>query len=150
LSIEQSHDAIVIAAFLDQAKTAAPVNSTGDQCFLIAYWGNDPVGIAGVETEVDTALMCPLFVVESMRRRGVGAGLVQAARVAAHTRGARMLYTMVSTSLTSYFKRLGFTSANSDELFKTFSRASQPNSSGNTTICDTVCLDISRDGLIER
>jgi len=153
LSVEQTHDQGLIAALLDRAGTKAPAVSTDDaECFLIAYLGDDPVGIAGLKTEVDAALMRPLFVLENMRGRGVGASLVGSARVAAHARGARTLYATAPVTVLDYFERLGFAGAVFAELAKAFGQAPmlQWTRSSDERRCRIVRLDISRDGLIER
>src|SRR5215831_18519338 len=85
VSVEQTHDRAVIAAMLERTRFTMPADLTGSpQCFLVAYLGDAPVGIAGLETRVDAALMRPLLVLETMRRRRIGASLVRAVRVAAH------------------------------------------------------------------
>ena len=122
--MEQTHDPALITAMLHRAVTAASGLGQSAECFLIAYLGDDPVGIAGLETEVDAALMLPLFVVENMRRHGVGASLISAVRLAAHTRGARTLYAAVPTTSVGYFARFGFEETNLAELFKAFGHAS--------------------------
>ena len=153
VSVEQTHDRAVIAAMLDKVGAPMPINLTDSgECFLMAYLGDHPVGIAGFETEVDAALMHLLFVLETMRRRRVGASLLQAARVAAHTRGARTLYAMAPARYVGYFVRSGFTETGFAELAKTFSQVSifrwtRPE---DVPKCGVVRLDISRDGLIER
>jgi N-acetylglutamate synthase-like GNAT family acetyltransferase len=153
LAVEQTHDAAVIAAMLDRAGIAAPVEvKESTECFLIAYWGDDPAGIAVIETDVDAALMRPLFVLESMRRRGIGASLVRAVRLAAHTRGARILYATVPATLVGYFAGFGFADTSFDELVKACGQASmlQRTWLDNAPACRSLSLDLSRDGLIER
>jgi len=153
VSIEQTHDQAVIAAMLDRAGAAVPIDLIDSgECFLMAYLGDDPVGIAGLETEVDAALMYSLFVLEAMRRRGVGASLLQAVRVAAHTRGARTLYAMAPAGFVGYFVRFGFAETGFAELVKTLGQVSMLRwtRSGDVPECAVVRLDISRDGLIER
>jgi N-acetylglutamate synthase-like GNAT family acetyltransferase len=153
VSVEQVHDLAVIAAMLDRAGTTAPADfSDGAECFLMAYWGEDPVGIAGLETEVDAALMRPLFVLETMRRRGVGASLVLAVRAAAHARGARTLYATTPATFVDYFMRFGFAEVGFTELVKTFGEVSILRWiwSDDVSECGVVRLDISRYGLIER
>ncbi|MBV8454601.1 MAG: GNAT family N-acetyltransferase [Deltaproteobacteria bacterium] len=150
------HDLSVIAEILGRTGTAASLNSPMrrglEQCFLMAHWGDDPAGIAGLETEVDAALMRPLFVLETMRRRGVGASLVQAVRVAASARGARILYAIAPATGVDYLMRFGFAEAGFAELVKMFSQASMPRRTRpeGGSECGVVRLDISRDGLIER
>jgi N-acetylglutamate synthase-like GNAT family acetyltransferase len=155
VSVEQVQDPAIIAAMLDRAGagTAAPADfNDGAECFLMAYWGDDPVGIAGLETEVDAALMRPLFVLETMRRRGVGTSLVRAVQVAAHTRGARTLYAAAPATSVDYFMRFGFAKVGFAELVKTFGQVSMLRwiRSDDVSGCGGVRLDISRYGLIER
>jgi len=152
VTVEQTHDAAVIAAMLEGAVTSAPADATDSgECFLIAYVGDDPVGIAGVETEVDAALMRPLFVVERMRQRGVGACLVSAVRRAAHTRGARVLYAIVPATLVHYFARLGFTETSISEFDEVLGQRSMlQRTKLDPAVCRPVRLDLSRDGLVER
>lgn len=153
VTIEQVHAPAVIAAMLDKAGTAAPGDfSSGAGCFLMAYLGDDPVGIAGLETEVDAALMRPLFVLETMRRRGVGASLVRAARLAAHARGVRTLYASAPAAFIEYLMRIGFTEADFAELVETFGQVTMLSweALGSVSEWGAVRLDISRDGLIER
>jgi len=90
--VEQTRDLAQAANMLSAAgMLAAGVESSGG-CYLIAYAGDQAVGVVGVESRVDAALIRCLSVIESMRRRGAGAALISAARTAAHTRGARTLY----------------------------------------------------------
>jgi predicted N-acetyltransferase YhbS len=76
-------------------------------CYIVAYFGTEPVGVIGVEPSLDAALLRSLYVVEPMRRRGIATELIAAARKAAHTRGARSLY-LFSTDAGDFFKRFGF------------------------------------------
>ena len=152
LSIEQAHNRAAIAAMFDLAGAAPPDDlSDRAKCFLMAYWSDDPIGVAGLETQVDAALMRPLFVLQSMRRRGVGSALVRAVRVAAHTRGARSLYAIVPFARAGYLARFGFAETGGAELVEAFSEIlQQPLGSHPHGPCRVVCMDISRDGLIER
>jgi N-acetylglutamate synthase-like GNAT family acetyltransferase len=153
VSVEQTHDPAVIAAMLDRAGAAVPIDLTDSgKCFLMAYLGDNPAGIAGFETEVDAALMHWLFVLETMRRRGVGAALLQAVRVAAHTRGVRTLYAIAPAGLVGYFLHFGFAETDLGEVIKMFGQVSmlRLTRSDDVPECGVVRLDISRDGLIER
>lgn len=152
VTVEQTHDAALIAAMLDRAVTTAPANAADSgECFLIAYLDDAPIGIAGVETEVDAALMRPFFVDEKMRQRGVGACLASAARRAAHTRGARTLYAIAPATLVDYFARLGFTETSLAEFDEVFGHASMLQRMRlDLAACRPVRLDLSRDGLVER
>jgi N-acetylglutamate synthase-like GNAT family acetyltransferase len=150
--IQQTRDRATIAAMLEKARAPASYASCDADCFLVAYFGDAPVGLVRLLTQVDAGLIDPVFVIESMRRRGIAASLVQAARVAAHTRGARMLYATGPANSVDYFARFGFTEAAFTEVVRLFGRASIPErtTSEGAAECRTVFLDISRDGLIER
>ena len=151
LVVEQIQDFNAISALLRRAGMSADVFNNGG-CFLMAYWGDDPVGIADLQTQVDIALMRRLFVLETIRRRGVGGCLLQAVRVAAHARGARMLYAMTPSPLIGYFARFGFTTVSFAEVAKVLGDVGmlQPTRSDQASECRLIRLDISRDGLIER
>src|SRR5215469_10553700 len=44
VSVEQTHDPALIAAMLDRAGAAVPIDLTDSgECFLMAYLGDDPV-----------------------------------------------------------------------------------------------------------
>jgi len=151
LFVQQTHDAAAIGAMLRQAGLADPVDfSMTAQCFLMAYLGDSPVGVVGLETEVDAALLHPLFVLETARRRGVGAALVRAARAAAHARGARTLYAAAGEDA-GYFARFGFAEAEFAELATSLPASRFPHMrSAEVHQCLLVSLDISHDGLVER
>src|ERR1700730_1899798 len=76
-------------------------------CWIAASVGDAIAGVAGIETIVDAAVIRSLVVVEAMRRRGIGAALINAARKAAHTRGARRLYALGRRG-EDYLLRFGF------------------------------------------
>jgi N-acetylglutamate synthase-like GNAT family acetyltransferase len=150
--VEQSHDADVIATLLDSAGMETPRDFTGSNCFLVAYYGDEPVGIAGLTTEVDAALMNPIFVRERMRRRGIGSALMRAVRMAAHTRGARIVFASIPVQFMDYFANHGFAPTSQKEAHELFRQPSIVSRSGpaSATPRFVVRLDISRDGLIER
>jgi len=110
-------------------------------------------GVVGVETIVDAAVIRSLAVVEPMRRRGIGAALVNAARKAAHTRGARRLYALGRRG-EDYLLRFGFERIAStemiDDLAGTFTVDFLRAHPGELERMDPLRLDISRDGVIER
>jgi GNAT superfamily N-acetyltransferase len=153
ISVEQTHDSALVAAMLDMAGMPASIDFIGSAgCFLIAYLGDVPAGIAGLETEVDAAIIRPFYVLETMRRRGIGALLMRAVRMAAHARGARILYTAAPAVFAGCFTRLGFAESGMSELVKAFGqdpmrRWTKPDDESEWRV---VLLDISRDGLIER
>jgi N-acetylglutamate synthase-like GNAT family acetyltransferase len=107
LIIEQTRDLEVVRAMLSGAGMITDGLEWPPACYLVAYFGTEPVGVVGVEPSLDAALVRSLYVVEAMRGRGIGAELVAAARKAAHTRGARSLY-LFSTDVGDFFKGLGF------------------------------------------
>lgn len=122
-------------------------------CFLVAWFGHEAAGVVGVETRVNAALVRSLLVVEAMRRRGIGAALLAAARKAAHTRGAKTLYAF-STGAGEFFRRFGFEPAPVDELVAALNGAPQveyyvarPEELAREAAWK---LDISRDGVIVR
>src|SRR5260370_40620111 len=108
LVVEQTRDLGGVAAMLTAAGMTTEGITWPAGCYLMAYLGRELVGVVGIETKVDAALMRSLVVVERMRRRGVGKALVEAARAAAHTRGARRLYCLADGAANDYLKRLGF------------------------------------------
>jgi N-acetylglutamate synthase-like GNAT family acetyltransferase len=88
-----------------------------------------------------------------MRQRGIGAGLLAAARKAAHTRGARHLY-LFSTEAGSLFERLGFVRTDVTNIVAALSGVPQveyyrarPDDLAREVAYH---LDISGDGVIER
>jgi N-acetylglutamate synthase-like GNAT family acetyltransferase len=152
LTVEQTHDPALISAMLHRAVVTVPVIDQSVECFLIAYLGDIPVGIAGLVTEVDAALIGVFFVVENMRGHGIGARLIPALRLAAHTRGARTLYAVVPSKSVDYFARFGFAETTLAEPIKMFGHAlmRQQIQFANLQECRAVRIDLSRDGLVER
>ena len=110
LSIEQTRDLARVRAMLTDAGLMTDGVDWPAACYLLGYLGDDPVGVIGVEPRLDRALIRSLYVTPAMRKRGVGAALVAAARKAAHTRGARALY-LFSTDAGAFFQRFGFAEA---------------------------------------
>jgi N-acetylglutamate synthase-like GNAT family acetyltransferase len=145
LTVEQTHDAAIIDAMLHRAAIAAAQIGHLPECFLIAYLGDEPVGIAGLETEVDVALVAPFFVVENMRRRRVGTHLLSAVRLAAHTRGARTLYVTVPSTYFGYFARFGFAMTSSADLVEVSRHVSMRIRLDNVPQCGLLRLDLSGD-----
>jgi N-acetylglutamate synthase-like GNAT family acetyltransferase len=107
LVIEQTRDFALVRAMLARGGLTTDGIEWPAACYLAAYFGDDAIGVIGVEPKIDAALIRSLYVDESMRRRGIGAALVAAARKAAHTRGARHLY-LFSTDAGEFFARHGF------------------------------------------
>jgi N-acetylglutamate synthase-like GNAT family acetyltransferase len=107
LVVEQTRDFALVRAMLARGGLTTDGIEWPAACYLAAYFGDDAIGVIGVEPKIDAALIRSLYVDESMRRRGIGAALVAAARKAAHTRGARHLY-LFSTGAGEFFERHGF------------------------------------------
>jgi N-acetylglutamate synthase-like GNAT family acetyltransferase len=131
---------------------AAGLDAPG-ACWIAASVGDAIVGVAGVETIVDAAVIRSLVVVEAMRRRGIGAELINAARKAAHTRGARRLYALERRG-EEYLLRFGFERVAAkemiDDLAGTFTSDYLRAHPAELARMDPLRLDISRDGVIER
>jgi len=122
-------------------------------CYLLAFDGDDVVGVVGVEPLLDSALLRSLYVVESHRHREIGRRLVMAARKAAHTRGARQLF-LFGTKAGEFLRRVGFQPATLDEMTRALKGTphtdyylARPQELAREV---AYRLDISRDGIIER
>jgi GNAT superfamily N-acetyltransferase len=160
LYVAQTGDLAAAGAILAQAGEAAGIIVGGldapGACWIAASMGDASagfVGLVGVETMVDAAVIRSLAVVEAMRRRGIGAALVNAARKAAHTRGARRLYALGRRG-EEYLLRFGFERIAGtemiDDLAGTFTADYLRAHPGELARMDPLRLDISRDGVIER
>ena len=153
LVIEQTRDLAMVRAMLSGAGMISEGIEWAPSCWLASYFGAEVVGVIGVEPSLDAALLRSLYVVENMRRRGIGAELVAAARKAAHTRGARSLY-LFSTDAGDFFTRLGFIEAPVAQLVAALS--STPEVKYFQARPDELArevawyLDISQDGVIIR
>jgi GNAT superfamily N-acetyltransferase len=154
LVVEQTRDRGGVAAMLTVAGMTTEGITWPAGCYLMAYLGREPVGVVGIETKVDAALMRSLVVVEQMRRRGVGKALVEAARAAAHTRGARRLYCFADGAENDYLKRFGFKPVSTGEVLTvlsgTFMVDNLRTRPDKTSQCRALCLDISHDGVVIR
>ena len=153
LVIEQTRDLALVRQMLVRAGLITDGIEWPAACYLGAYFGDELVGVIGVEPKIDTALIRSLCVEESMRRRGIGAALLAAARKAAHTRGARYLYCF-STEAGDFFVRHGFAMTPVTELTAALKGVPQvefylarPDELAREVAYH---LDISRDGVIER
>ncbi len=153
LTIEQSRDRELVRAMLSAAGMIIDGVGWPSACYLVAWFGAEPAGVVGVEARVAAALIRSLFVVEPMRRRGIGASLIGAARKAAHTRGARTLYCL-GAGAGAYLDRFGFERAPADMLVQALGGAplveyylSHPEELSRKVAWR---LDISRDGVIIR
>ena len=74
LVVEQTRDLGVLRAMLSGADMITEGLEWPPACYLVAYFGTEPVGVIGVEPSLDAALLRSLYVVDAMRRHGIGAG----------------------------------------------------------------------------
>ncbi len=123
-------------------------------CYLMAFFGDAPVGVIGVEPKIDAALIRSLHVIEAMRRQGIAAKLIADARKAAHTRGARTLYLFAYLELRKFFERFGFSEVATERLMNDLRGAPEveyyrTHPEELAREC-AMALDISNDGLIAR
>ncbi len=153
LAIEQTRNLGVVRAMLERAAMLTDGLDAPSSCYLLAYIGDEAVGVVAIEPRLDAALIRSLWVADAMRSRGIGAKLMAAARKAAHTRGARHLY-LFSTDRGDFFRRLGFEQAPVEETLTAMRGAPQaeyyrarPDELAREV---TWHLDISRDGIIDR
>jgi N-acetylglutamate synthase-like GNAT family acetyltransferase len=153
LVIEQTRDIELVRAMLVRGGLTTDGIEWPAACYLLAYFGDDAVGVIGVEPKVDAALLRSLYVDESMRGRGIGAALVVAARKAAHTRGARHLY-LFTKDAGEFFSRLGFEPTDIAGVMSALAGAPQVEhyrTHPEEFSCEAAYhLDISGDGVIER
>ncbi|MGH7947804.1 MAG: GNAT family N-acetyltransferase [Candidatus Binataceae bacterium] len=153
LSIEQTRDIAAVRAMLAGGGLLTDGVEWPAACYLLAYIGDQPVGVVGVEPKLDAALIRSLYVAPSARRRGVGAALVGAARKAAHTRGARSLY-LFSTGAGEFFERLGFAEIPVARVVDVLRGVPQVDyyvaRPDELALEVTYHLDISEDGVIRR
>jgi amino-acid N-acetyltransferase len=153
LVVEQTRELAQVRAMLERGGMMVEGIEWPAACYIVAYVGDDAVGVIGVEPKIDAALLRSLWVNESMRRRGIGGALVAAARKAAHTRGARHLY-LFGADLSGFFERHGFSAVAVAEVIAAipgvpqveYYRARPEELSREVGYH----LDISGDGLIER
>jgi N-acetylglutamate synthase-like GNAT family acetyltransferase len=153
LGIEQTRDIAKVRAMLSEAAMSLEGIEWPAGCYLLAFFGDAPVGVIGIEPKIDAALIRSLYVTPAMRRRGIGASLLAAARKAAHTRGARHLY-LFSTDAGEFFIHYGFKQTAVEDVMKALRGAPQvecyrvrPFDLARETAFH---LDISGDGVIER
>ena len=153
LAIEQTRDIARVRTMLSGAGMLADGVEWPAACYLLAFLGDDVVGVVGIEPKLDAALIRSLYVIDSMRRRGIGAALVAAARKAAHTRGARHLY-LFSTGARDFFTRLGFSKAAVGDMVAELGGVPQVEyyRARPEELAREVAfhLDISGDGIIQR
>ena len=153
LVIEQTRDVARVREILTRAGMITEGIEWPAACNIVAYFGDDTVGVIGVESKIDAALIRSLYVDESMRGRGIGAALIAAARKAAHTRGARHLYLFIADA-GELFERLGFERATVAAAMSALTGAplveyyrARPEELAREVAYH---LDISSDGVIER
>ena len=153
LAVEQTRDVARVRAMLSGGGMIADGVEWPAACYILAFLGDEAAGVIGVEPKLDAALIRSLYVVESMRSRGIGAALVAAARKAAHTRGARHLY-LFSTGAGEFFARLGFESVAVADLVAALRGVPQveyyrarPDELAHEAAFH---LDISNDGIVRR
>jgi amino-acid N-acetyltransferase len=153
LVVEQTRDIELVRAMLTRGGLATDGIEWPAACYLLAYFGDDAVGVIGVEPKVDAALLRSLYVDESMRRRGIGAALIMAARKAAHTRGARHTYCF-SAAAGQLFERQGFATVPVADVIAALPGVPQVEhyrAHPDELVREVAYhLDISADGVIER
>ena len=153
LVIEQTRDLETVRAMLSGAGMITEGLEWPPACYLVAYFGTQPVGVIGVEPSLDAALLRSVYVVDAMRGRGIGAELVSAARKAAHTRGARSLF-LFSTAAGDFLKHLGFVEVPVAQLVAALSATPQVKyyQARPDELAREVAwhVDISQDGVILR
>ncbi len=153
LVIEQTRDLVRVRELIAAAGMMTDGIEWPAACYILAYFGDEAIGVIGVEAKIDAALIRSLYVDPSMRQRGIGAALVAAAREAAHTRGARHLYLLTSDA-GDYFARLGFEPVAVQSVMSSMAGAPQVEyyrAHPEECMCEAgFHLDISADGVIER
>src|SRR5579859_7526262 len=80
LVVAQTRDLASVVQMLTAAGMLTGGVESPGACYLTAHVGDELAGAVGIEVRVDAALIRSLTVIESMRRRGIGAALVAAAR----------------------------------------------------------------------
>src|SRR6266404_2088408 len=153
LVIEQTRDLDRVREMLADAAMMTDGIEWPAACYILAYNGDEAIGVVGVEAKIDAALIRSLYVKPAMRQHGIGAGLLAAARKAAHTRGARHLY-LFSIDAGSFFERQGFVRVEVADVIAALSGVPQvehyrarPDELAREVAYH---LDISGDGVIER
>ncbi len=155
IAVEQTRDLAQVVRMLTAAGMLADGVESPGGCYLMAYIGDEVAGVVGIEARVDAALIRSLVVVDAMRRRGIGAALVAAARTAAHTRGARTLYAIAPDDDSArYLARFGFAPAALEEgleaLAGTFMADYLRQHRDELARLRALSLDIANDGVIQR
>ena len=83
--------------------------------FVVAYAGDDLVGVAGIEVCCDNALLRSVAVAPEWRSRRLGRELVTRVVADAEARGIRALY-LLTTTAEQYFPSFGFERVARDEV----------------------------------
>ena len=153
LVVEQTRNLALVRETLTRAGMMTDGIDWPAACYIVAYVGDEAVGVIGVESKIDAALIRSLYVDESVRGRGIGAALIAAARKAAHTRGARHLY-LFSTDAGEFFERHGFKNVAVNDVIAAIPGVPQVEHyrARPEELAREVAyhLDISADGVIER
>lgn len=153
LVIEQTRELARVRAMLERARLITDGIEWPAACYILAYVGDEVVGVIGVEPKIDAALIRSLYVDEPMRRRGIGGALLNAARKAAHTRGARHLY-LFSAEAGGFFQRHGFEPVAAADAIAAMAGVPQLEyyraRPAELALQAAYYLDISRDGVMER
>ena len=151
--IEQTRDLARVREILASAGMMTEGIEWPAACYILAFNGDESIGVVCIEAKIDAALIRSLYVKPAMRQRGIGATLLAAARKAAHTRGARHLY-LFSTEAGNFFERQGFVRAEVAGLIAALPGVPQvehyrarPDELAREVAYH---LDISADGVIER
>jgi N-acetylglutamate synthase-like GNAT family acetyltransferase len=155
IGIEQTRDLASVRSILEAAGMDTEGLEWPAAFYLLAYLSDTPIGTVGIEPRVDAALLRSLAVAYPMRRQGVGEALVKAARIAAHTRGARTLYTLAPAPHLGRFTRLGFAAVPLEQLMHVLAgtflinylSVHQPAALDETI---ALAIDIAGDGVIKR
>ena len=151
--MEQSRDLAGVRMLLEREHMDTHAIEWPLACHVAAFDGDEMVGVVGIEPIVDSALIRSLCVTAPYRHRGIGRQLMDAARKAAHTRGARRLFVFGSRA-DGYFLRLGFKPVAVDELTAALRGAPKVErymaQAGELGGKGGLYMDISRDGIIER
>lgn len=93
---------LLIASSLPTAGVAEALDG-----FIVAESSGEIVGVAGLETGGDSALLRSVAVAPAWRSRGLGRALVTRAIATAESRGLRALY-LLTTTAEQYFPSFGF------------------------------------------
>jgi GNAT superfamily N-acetyltransferase len=154
LIVEQTRDLARVTSMLEATAMTTVGVTWPAGCYLMAFIGDEPAGVVGIESRIDAALIRSLTVIAARRRQGVGAALIQAARKAAHTRGSQRLYTLARADAAGYFARYGFVDAPQAEMIDALTGTPLVDHlrvrPAQMDRCASLMLDISRDGVIVR